>query len=210
MDMEEDVPLNVYASLSGLFPMLIVKDPPFKDSLNWLQFAYTAERVGDYVAPASTDLAQSAISEEDELFPEILKHLWRLYLEVYSPAVSLGRAPAHRDFHLRDDGAGLSGGNLLNNRFNELDGAPGVPSPPPGRLGRPHKYPKTRIGDILHTDKTTPPPTPHTHTPPLLRNTHRCIPQLVRRSCAGIFKKFQKWKMGGIPCNFFATGIGEA
>ena len=37
----------------------------------------------------------------------------RLYPEVYGPAVSLGWAPARRDYHLREDGEILSRGNLI-------------------------------------------------------------------------------------------------
>ena len=65
-------------------------------------------------------LAQSTIAEGDKLFPACLKHLRRLYPEVYSPAVSLGRAPARRDFHLGEDGTGLSKGTLIINSFREL------------------------------------------------------------------------------------------
>ena len=125
LDMEEGGSLKVYATSWGLFPMLTSREPPFEESLNYLKFVYITDRAGDYVAPKSTVFAQSAIAEQDELFPEILKHLRRLYPEVYGPAVSLGWAPAFRHFHLGYYGAGLSGGNLLNNRFSELGACAG-------------------------------------------------------------------------------------
>ena len=80
--------------------MFTGREPPFKEAFDWLQFAYTAERAGYYVAPASTVLSQSEIAEGDELFPSILQQLRRLYTEVYGPEVSLVWAHAHKDFHL--------------------------------------------------------------------------------------------------------------
>ena len=47
-----------------------------------MQFSYNGDRVGAYVAPASTVLAQSVISEGGKFFPMILLHLQILYLEV--------------------------------------------------------------------------------------------------------------------------------
>ena len=49
------------------------------------------------------------VAEGDELFLEIIYHLRRLYTEVYSPAVSLSRAPERREFPL-GEGEILSGG----------------------------------------------------------------------------------------------------
>ena len=70
------------------------------------------------MAPASTVLTQYTITEEEKLFPAILAHLQRLYPEVYDPEVFLGRAPACREFPLREDGEGLSGDSI--NSFNKL------------------------------------------------------------------------------------------
>ena len=58
-----------------------------------MQFAYTADRAGAYVAPAFTVLAQSAVAEGGDLFPVLLAYLRRLYPEVYGPVVSMGKAP---------------------------------------------------------------------------------------------------------------------
>ena len=75
-----------------------------------MQFAYTADQAGDYVAPASTVLAQSAVAEGDELFPALLAHLRRRYPEVYGSAVCVCREPECREIQI-GEGEGLSGGN---------------------------------------------------------------------------------------------------
>ena len=90
---EPDGPLNVFKALAGLFPLLTVREPPFGEALDWLQFTYTADRAGAYVAPASMVLSQSAVAEGDELFPALLAHLTRLYPEVYGPEVATGWMP---------------------------------------------------------------------------------------------------------------------
>ena len=66
--------------------------------------------MGAYVAPASTVLAQSAVAEGGELFPELLEHLRRCYTEVYGSAVGTFRAPERREIQI-GEGEGLSGGN---------------------------------------------------------------------------------------------------
>ena len=81
-----------------MFPMITDREPPFKEALDWLQFAYTADQAGAYVVPESTFLVQSAVAERGKLFPEFLSHLRRLYTEVYGPKVSMGQAPEHRGF----------------------------------------------------------------------------------------------------------------
>ena len=94
---EAEGPLNVFKASKGLFPLLTGREPPFEETLDWLQFAYTADRAGAYVAPASTVLVRSAVAEGVELFPALLAHLGRLYPEVYGPALATGRAPERRD-----------------------------------------------------------------------------------------------------------------
>ena len=54
-----------------MFPLLSSGSPPFKETLDWLQFACTADRTGAYVAPASMVLVHSTVLEEDPLFPGI-------------------------------------------------------------------------------------------------------------------------------------------
>ena len=61
---------------------------------------YTVDRMGDYVAPASMVITQSAVAEGGALLPKILSNLRRLYPEVYGPTVSLGQEPEHREFML--------------------------------------------------------------------------------------------------------------
>ena len=51
--------------------ILIGQAPPFEETPDWLKLAYTAERTGDDVAPASTVLVPSAMLEGDSLFPAI-------------------------------------------------------------------------------------------------------------------------------------------
>ena len=95
---EADGPLNIFDASRGVFPMITDREPPFKEALDWLQFAFTAERAGAYAVPESTFLIQSAVAERGKLFPEFLVHLRRLYTEVYVPMVSTGRAPGNRGF----------------------------------------------------------------------------------------------------------------
>ena len=49
---EADGPVNVFEALTGLFPMITGREPPFEAALDWLKLAYNADRSGDYVAPA--------------------------------------------------------------------------------------------------------------------------------------------------------------
>ena len=93
--------MNACAECRVLFSMLTSREPPFKEALYWLQFAYTVDRSVAYVAPASTALAQSAILEGGEVLIAILQYLQRLYMEVYGPAVSLGWDPDCRYSYLR-------------------------------------------------------------------------------------------------------------
>ena len=100
--------------------MLTSQKPPFEEALNWFQFTYTVDRAGAYVAPAYMVLAQSDIADGGKLFPVILSHLHILYLEVYVPAVSLGWAPARREFPLGYYGEGLSCSNIIINSLSKL------------------------------------------------------------------------------------------
>ena len=66
-----------------MFPLHTGQETPFEVDLDWLQFAYTADQSGDYVAPAYTVLVQSAVAEGGDLFPALLYHIRRRYPEVY-------------------------------------------------------------------------------------------------------------------------------
>ena len=81
--------------------------------LDWLQFAYTADRVGAYVAPASTVLVPSAVAVGDDLFPAILAHLRRRFPEVYGLGGNTAQAHERRDTPL-EEGEGFSGGTSVN------------------------------------------------------------------------------------------------
>ena len=99
-----DRPLNIFEVSKGLFPLLTGQWPPFKEAIDWLQFAYTADQAGSYVESASTVLAQSAVAEGGELFLALLEQLRRLYPEVYVPAVATGWAPERREFQIGEGG----------------------------------------------------------------------------------------------------------
>ena len=90
----------------GLFPLLTGQKPSSEEALDWLQFAYTVHRAGDYVANASTLLAQSAVAEGGEFFPALLEHLRRRYFEVYDSVVAMCQAPECRVIQIRE-GEGL-------------------------------------------------------------------------------------------------------
>ena len=109
---EADRPLNVFEALTGLFPLLTGREPPFEEALDWLQFTYTVDQAGAYVAPVSTVLAQSKVAEGDELFTALLAHLRRRYPKMYGSAVGMCWAPECRDIQIRG-GEGLSGGNYI-------------------------------------------------------------------------------------------------
>ena len=75
-----------------------------------MQFAYTVDQSGAYVAHAPTVLTQSVVEEGGELFTALLAHLSRRYPDVYSSAVVMCRAPERREIQIRE-GEVLSGGN---------------------------------------------------------------------------------------------------
>ena len=89
--------------------MITGREPSLDATLDWVQFVYTANRAGAYVAPASTVLAHSAVGEGDKLFPELIVNLRRQYTEVYGLAVDTDWSPEHRELLIRE-GEGLSGG----------------------------------------------------------------------------------------------------
>ena len=110
---EADGTLNVSEALADLSPLITGQEPPFEEAFDWLQFKYTAEQEGSYMAPASTVLAQSAVAEGDELFTALLAHFRRRYPEVYGSAVATCQAPERRDIHI-GEGEGLSGGTSVH------------------------------------------------------------------------------------------------
>ena len=79
---------NIYEASQMLHPLLASQEPPFEETLNWIQFACTPERKGAYEAPTSMVLDHSAVSEGDTLFPAIWRHLLRSYPGTYAPTTS--------------------------------------------------------------------------------------------------------------------------
>ena len=65
------IPHNIAEASQMLFPVLASRAPNFEETLNWLQFTYTAYRTGDYVACASTVLPTSRVSEGYTIFLDI-------------------------------------------------------------------------------------------------------------------------------------------
>ena len=62
---------NIAQAIHLLFPLLGSWEPPFEETLDWIQFAYTKYRIGSYVEPASTFLVPYAVLEGYPLFLEI-------------------------------------------------------------------------------------------------------------------------------------------
>ena len=108
---EADGPVNVFEASAGLFPLLNGRELPFEAALDFLQFAYTADKAGAYVAPASTVLVPPAVSEGEDVFAALLAHLRKRYPEVYGLGDTLAWAPERRETQIRA-GEGISDSNL--------------------------------------------------------------------------------------------------
>ena len=67
-----------------LFPRISGPEPTYKEALNWLQFSYTGNKKGDYVAPANTYLSFLSPAEGGSLFSPALECLRALYPGAYS------------------------------------------------------------------------------------------------------------------------------
>ena len=67
-----DGPVNIFEASAGLLPLLTGREPPFEAALDFLKFAYTADRAGAYVEPASTVLVPLAVAEGEDLFGVLL------------------------------------------------------------------------------------------------------------------------------------------
>ena len=75
---------NISEATQTLFPILDSQAPPYKEALNWMQFSYTADQVGDYVLPVFKSPVRSMVSERDPLFSLTLRHLRRSYPGAYA------------------------------------------------------------------------------------------------------------------------------
>ena len=70
--------------LRELFLNMASREPPYKDALNWLQFAYNGDTQGGYRAPAKTAFLFVSPVEGGALFLPDLERLWILYLGAYA------------------------------------------------------------------------------------------------------------------------------
>ena len=93
--------LNTYRNIAEvgqlIFTILFGRVSPFKEMIDWLQFAYTAYSTEACVALASTVLVPSAVSEGDSLFPAFWKHLLRRFPGAYALTLNT-RGPLEPDF----------------------------------------------------------------------------------------------------------------
>ena len=63
-----DSAYNISEASRIQFPLLTGWVHTFEETLDWLQFAYNLDRIGAYMAPVSTVLAQSSMLEGDTIF----------------------------------------------------------------------------------------------------------------------------------------------
>ena len=125
----EEQSITITVARKGIFALLIDWADLFEEVIDWLQFTYTAERTGAYVAPSSTVFVQYMVVEGDGLFPTFLPHLQKLYTGAYAPSTLGTRpdqsvAPASRAPECRESTRGEDGGeglgNLISSSFSEL------------------------------------------------------------------------------------------
>ena len=64
-----DIKFNIAESSQLIFPLLVGRASLLEEMLDWIQFTYTVDRTGAYMAPASTVLFPPAVSKGDPLFP---------------------------------------------------------------------------------------------------------------------------------------------
>ena len=93
--------IDIYCNIAEvgqlLFTILVGQVPPFEETLNWLQFAYTADKTGAYVSPASTFLVLSALLKGVPLFTAFWRHLMRRFLGSYALTATT-RVPLGPDY----------------------------------------------------------------------------------------------------------------
>ena len=121
--------IDITEASRTLLPILANRAPPLEDTLDWLHFAYTTDRKGDYVAPAFMVLAWSTVSEGDPPFQALRNHLLRRYPVSYVPVpatikldpssyfYTIGWAPEYGDWDVEKEGESR-GGNLDNFNFS--------------------------------------------------------------------------------------------
>ena len=67
-----------------LFFLLANREPPYKEALDWLHFAFTGNPKGQYVAPANNAFAFASPVEGGPLFLPALERLQTLYPGAYA------------------------------------------------------------------------------------------------------------------------------
>ena len=77
--------LTISETIQMLFHLLADCVDPFQELFNWLQFPYTKDWAGDFMASASAVLAQSVVSEGDSLFSLAWRHHQKSYPGAYDP-----------------------------------------------------------------------------------------------------------------------------
>ena len=66
---------SVRAFSKELFPILANQESPYEKALDWLQFAFTGDPKGQYVAPSKTNFSFALPVEGEPLFLPALERL---------------------------------------------------------------------------------------------------------------------------------------
>ena len=84
---------NVAEFSRQLFPRLASREPPYENALSWLQFAYTRDSKGAYMATAKTDFSFTLSMEVGALLLPALECLWTLYPRAYTQGATAPTPP---------------------------------------------------------------------------------------------------------------------
>ena len=76
-------PRNIAEASQTIPPLLSGRAPPYEEALEWLQFAYTGDRSGTYVAPYLNGVTFYTPEEGEPLFALALQQLCTLYPRAY-------------------------------------------------------------------------------------------------------------------------------
>ena len=75
---------NIAEAFCLLLPLLASKLPPYDKALNWIEFTYTGDWLGDYVDPESTNFNFNTLLQGKPLFAPALRRLQTLYSRAYA------------------------------------------------------------------------------------------------------------------------------
>ena len=82
--------------------MLASQEPPYEEALDWLQFAFTGDTKGQYVAPSHTTFAFASPLEGGALFLLALERLQTLYPWAYARgAISMSEGAEFGDLNVK-------------------------------------------------------------------------------------------------------------